>query len=49
VTIDTKKKTYLIESFKFSIDPTDGKASNQYPGWPVTIQQKENGGDNVIG
>lgn len=49
VTIDTKKKTYLIESFKFSIDPTDGKASNQFPGWPVTLQQKENGGQNVIG
>ena len=49
VTIDTDAKTYLIESFRFLIDPTDGKASNQFPGWPVTIHQRENAGDNVIG
>ncbi len=49
VTIDTENKTYLLESFKFLIDATDGKKSNQYPGWPVTLRQKENGGDNVIG
>jgi len=48
VTVDTVKKTYLIESFKFLVDATDGKPSNQFPGWPVTIQQKENSGDNVI-
>lgn len=48
VTIDTKAKTYTIDSFKFLIDPTDGKASNQFPGWPVTIQQAENQGENVI-
>lgn len=49
VTIDPQKKTYLLESFRFLIDPTDGKASNQFPGWPVTLHQKENQGDNVIG
>jgi formylglycine-generating enzyme required for sulfatase activity len=48
VTIDTDKKNYLIESFKFQVDATDGKESNQFPGWPVTIQQKENSGDNVL-
>ncbi|MBM82111.1 MAG: twin-arginine translocation pathway signal [Planctomycetaceae bacterium] len=48
VTIDTRAKTYHIESFRFLIDPTDGKASNQFPGWPVTLQQKENAGDNVL-
>ena len=48
VTIDPKTKTYYLESFRFLIDATDGKESNQFPGWPVTIQQKENGGDNVI-
>ncbi len=37
VTIDTNAKTYLIESFRFLVDATDGKASNQFPGWPVTI------------
>ena len=49
VTFDTEALTYHIESFRFSIDPTDGKPENQFPGWPVTIQQAENGGENVIG
>ncbi len=48
VTIDTSAKTYYLESFRFSIDATDGKDSNQFDGWPVTIQQKENGGENVL-
>ncbi|MEM0895919.1 MAG: alkaline phosphatase D family protein [Verrucomicrobiota bacterium] len=48
VTIDTKAKTYLCESFRFNIDPTDGNPDNQFPGWPVTIHQRENGGENVI-
>lgn len=48
VTIDTEKKTYLIESYRFLIDPTDGKAENQFPGWPVTIHQKENKGENIL-
>ena len=49
VTVDTAAKTYKIESFRFLIDATDGKVSNQFPGWPVTLHQKENGGDNEIG
>lgn len=49
VTVDTQKKTYLIESFRFLVDATDGKPENQFPGWPVVIQQKENRGENVIG
>ena len=48
VTIDTEAKTYLIESFRFLIDATDGKAENQFPGWPVTIHQQENGGANLL-
>ena len=48
VTIDPVKKMYYLESFRFLVDPTDGKESNQFPGWPVTIQQKENRGDNVL-
>ena len=48
VTIDTEAKTYHLESFRFLIDATDGKASNQFDGWPVTIQQQENGGENII-
>lgn len=49
VTIDTEAKTYKIESFRFLIDATDGKPSNQFPGWPVVIHQKENSGDNAVG
>ena len=48
VTIDPKKKTYHLESFRFQIDPTDGKKSNQFPGWPVTIHQRENRGENRL-
>lgn len=48
ITFDTVKKTYHCESFRFLIDATDGKPTNQFPGWPVTIQQKENRGENVI-
>ena len=49
ITIDPKKRTYFLESFRFLIDATDGKESNQFPGWPVTIHQKENGGENMLG
>ncbi len=48
VTIDTKDRTYLLESFRFLVDATDGKTSNQFPGWPVTLQQVENRGENVL-
>lgn len=49
VTIDTEKKTYTLDSFRFLVDPTDGNPENQFPGWPVTIHRRENGGDNVLG
>jgi len=49
VTIDTKAKTYHLESFRFLVDATDGKPNNQFPGWPVTIQQAENRGENQLG
>ena len=48
VTIDTKAKTYYIESFRFLVDAADGKADNQFPGWPVTIHMDENGGENQL-
>ncbi|TWT87981.1 alkaline phosphatase D family protein [Stieleria varia] len=48
VTIDTDAKTYTLDAFRFLVDPTDGKPENQFPGWPVTIHQKENAGENVI-
>ena len=48
VTIDTIAKTYKLEAFKFLCDATDGKEDNQYPGWPMTIHQTENKGENRI-
>jgi alkaline phosphatase D len=48
ITFDTVKKTYTLDSFRFLIDATDGKASNQFPGWPVTIHQEENRGRNRL-
>ncbi len=49
ITFDTEKKTYFIESFRFLIDATDEKPTNQFPGWPVTIHQSENRGENLLG
>ena len=49
VEIDPKAKTYNIHSFRFLIDATDGNPENEFPGWPVLLHQRENGGDNVIG
>ncbi len=49
ITFDTVKKTYTVESYRFLIDATDRQPSNQFPGWPVTIHQAENRGENVLG
>ena len=49
ITFDTAKKTYTVESFRFLIDAADGNSANQFPGWPVTIQQRENRGENIVG
>lgn len=48
VTVDTEAKTYHIEAFKFLVNATDGNENNQFPGWPVTIHQLENKGENRI-
>ena len=48
VTIDTDAKTYTLDCFTFLCDATDGKASNQFPGWPLTIHQAENKGENRV-
>lgn len=49
VTIDTDARTYTLDCFRFLIDATDGKLGNQFPGWPITIHQEENRGDNRLG
>ena len=48
VTIDTEKKTYTLDAFRFNVDPTDGKPGNQFPGWPITLHQAENKGQNKL-
>ncbi len=48
VTIDAAAKTYKLEAFRFLVDATNGDPGNQFPGWPVTIHQDENGGENRI-
>ncbi|GAB5404539.1 MAG: hypothetical protein Aurels2KO_27700 [Aureliella sp.] len=48
VTFDTAAKTYFIECFRFHSDPKSGKPADQFPGWPVTIKQQENAGENLI-
>lgn len=49
VTIDPAAKTYRLESFRFLVDATDGKPESQFPGWPVTVRQAENRGENRVG
>ncbi|MCS5643697.1 MAG: alkaline phosphatase D family protein [Dehalococcoidia bacterium] len=48
VTIDTEKKTYTLDAFRFNVDPTDGNPDNQFPGWPITLTQVDNKGQNRI-
>lgn len=48
VTIDPAAGTYRCEAFKFLVDATDGKPENQFPGWPLTIHQDENAGENRV-
>ncbi|XQW84018.1 alkaline phosphatase D family protein [Thalassotalea piscium] len=47
ITFDSEKLTYTMEAYRFLVDVTDGN-NNQFPGWPVTIHQKENKGDNIL-
>lgn len=48
VTIDTQAKTYFIEAFRFLVDLNIDNQNAQFPGWPVTIHQQENAGDNLL-
>ena len=48
IIFDTKSRTYTVNAYRFLIDPNDGKPNNQFPGWPVTIHQEENKGNNKL-
>lgn len=49
ITFDTQKLTYTMQAFRYLVDVSDGNEHNQFPGWPVTINQKENIGENRLG
>ena len=48
VTVDTEARTYRIEAFRF-LSTADSDGGGQFPGWPVTLHQAENAGDNRLG
>ena len=48
VTIDTDKRTYTLDAFRFNVDSTDGNPDNQFSGWPITLEQEENRGQNRL-
>ncbi len=48
VTIDTEAKTYTIDAFRFLVDAAADQALSQFPGWPVTLRQRENTGENLL-
>lgn len=48
VTIDTQAKTYHLEAFRFLVDASDPGPDDQFSGWPVTIHQAENRGQNRL-
>lgn len=49
IIFDTEKLTYTMQAYRFLVDVSDGKSTNQFPGWPVTIHQEENKGANRLG
>lgn len=48
VTFDTEALTYKLDAYRFLVDVTDGHKLNQFPGWPLTIHQSENKGENKL-
>ena len=49
VTIDLEAKTYRVEAYRFLVTAGGDSADDQFPGWPVTLHQDENAGENRIG
>ena len=48
ITFDSKALTYTMQAYRFLVDVTDGDNNNQFPGWPATIHQQENAGNNIL-
>lgn len=49
IEFNTDKLTYKCTAYRFLADVTDPSADNIYDGWPITIHQEENMGNNRIG
>lgn len=47
ITFNTEKLTYTMSAYRFLVDVSDNK-NNQFSGWPVTIHQQENRGENLL-
>ena len=45
---DLVNKTYEIHAYKFAVNVLDNDPGNEFPGWPITIQQAENKGKNKL-
>lgn len=48
IEFNTDKRTYHCTAYRFLADVTNPELDNIYDGWPITIEQKENRGENVI-
>lgn len=48
IVFDTQTLTYTVSAYRFLIDITNNNPNNQFSGWPVTIHQKENRGENQL-
>ncbi|WP_078086112.1 alkaline phosphatase D family protein [Microbulbifer mangrovi] len=48
VTFDTEKHTFTMQAYRYLVNVLDNSPNNQFPGWPVTIHQDENHGDNML-
>lgn len=47
--IDTTERTYTCQCFHFLADLQHPTPSDQFPGWPLTIRQRENYGRKIFG
>ncbi|MEM9413277.1 MAG: twin-arginine translocation pathway signal, partial [Planctomycetota bacterium] len=49
IVFDTVAKTYELNAYRFLINAQAKSDGNQFDGWPVTIRQSENKGENRLG
>jgi len=49
VRVDCARRTYTCESYRFLADLAHPRPDNMFPGWPLTIQQREHYGRKPIG